>query len=189
MKKKEKVYNKILTEFIEKKNNKFTQLELSKKLKISISTVNNALIPLRKMGAIEVKQRSFRIIDYKKILLYWATARNFERDIIYSTYSDLRVKEIEGNMPSDIEYGAYSAYKLKFKDVPADYSEVYVYGETDEVKKRFPKKEGPENIFVLKKGTEMSIALLFVDLWNIKTWYAKDFLNILEKRITDMVGD
>ena len=55
MKKNELVYREILHQFIEKKQNAFTQLALSKKIGISISTVHNALIPLARMGAIEIK--------------------------------------------------------------------------------------------------------------------------------------
>lgn len=189
MKNKERVYNEILTQFIEEKSNKFTQLGLSKKLEISISTVNNALKPLRKMGAIEVKQRSFRIIDYRKILLYWASIRNLEKEIIYSTYSDLSIKKIENSMPADAEYGCYSGYRFRFDDVPADYSEVYVYCDEKEVEKRFPKRKGPRNIFALKKYGEVSLAQLFVDLWNLKTWYAKEFVMALDKKIRRIAGE
>ena len=50
MKKIELVYNKILEEAIEKKNYRLTQKALSKELKISLSTVNYALKPLRNLS-------------------------------------------------------------------------------------------------------------------------------------------
>ena len=138
MKKIELVYRKILEEALEKKNRSFTQSELSSSLNISLSTVNLAINHLEKMGAVKIKVRSLEIISPKKILLYWASVRNVEKDIIYKTRSEFSVPEIEKNMPNNIIYAAYSAYKLKFKDMPADYSEVYIYSDNlEEIKKRF----------------------------------------------------
>ena len=134
MKKKELVYREILYEVIEKKTRTMTQAELSRKLKISLSTVNNAIKPLVKMNALYIEKRCFKIIDPKKILYYWASVRNIEKDIIYKTRAEKQVKQIESEMPSHIIFTAYSGYKFKFKDVPADYSEVYVYAD-EETKK------------------------------------------------------
>ena len=201
MKKNEFVYLELLFHFIEKKNNRFTQLGLAKKIAISISTVNNALKPLVRMGAIEIKKMSFRIIDYKKILYYWASVRNLEKDILYSTRIEATVSEIEKNMPPRVIYACYSAYKFKFEEVAADYSEVYVYADEKalkEIKKRFPERKGPANLIVLKIDKHLTsvsenslapIAQMFVDLWNLRTWYAKDFVNALEKRISGLTGE
>ena len=77
-------------------------------------------------------------------------------------------------MPAKTIYAAYSAYKLRYKDVPADYSEVYVYANPDEIKKRFPYNKNIPNLFVLKKPKQLekygeisAIALTFVDLWKL----------------------
>ena len=94
---------------------------------------------------------------------------------------EVYLREIERIM-LDIIFTAYSAYKLKFKDVPADYSEVYIYAdneETEEIKKRLAKFKTSEknpNLFILKKDQALSScksipnAQLFVDLWNLKEW-------------------
>lgn len=190
MKKIEQVFREILYQAIEMKNRKLTQLKLSKKLGFSLSTINLAVKKLEKMNAIKIGKMNFRVIDLRKILYYWASIRNLEKDIVYKTRVEMPVKEIEKNMPN-ITYGVYSAYKFKFKDVPADYSEVYVYAdeELEVIKKRFPFKEGRENLVVLKKDNNMkygkigTIAGIFVDLWNIKEWYASDFLKALEEKI------
>lgn len=144
------------------------------------------------MNAVKITKMNFKIIDVRKILYLWASIRNIEKDIIYNTRAEMPVIEIERSMP-DIVYGAYSAYKFKFKDVPADYSEVYVYSdekELEELKKRFPKNEKNPNLFVMKKDSNMekysrtgAIAQIFVDLWNLKHWYASDFLKALEERL------
>ena len=190
MKKSELVYRELLLGFIECEKAVFTQLGLAKALKISLSTVNNALKPLRKMGAVKVKRRSFEVVNAKKILYYWASARSLEKDVIYKTRAEMAVSEIEKAMPSDVVFAAYTAYKFRFEDVPADYSEVYVYCRNDglkEVVKRFPQSKNPNpNVFVLKKefaDNEMPLAQMFVDLWNLKEWYAKDFVKALEEKL------
>lgn len=188
MKKKEFVYREILYRVLEQGSGVATQQELSKVLDISLSTVNHALKPLVRMGTVKVNPMNFRIIDAKKILLYWASIRNVPKDIIYSTRAD-GVIETEKSMPDDVVYGAYSAYKYNFKNVPADYSEVYVYS-AKKLEDRFPEKSGPANLFVLKKdplmvkyGRTTTMAQTYVDLWNINTWYAGEFIKALEDRI------
>ncbi|MBM3199886.1 winged helix-turn-helix domain-containing protein [Candidatus Woesearchaeota archaeon] len=192
MKNIELVYREILFQAMEKKNRSLTQLELSKKLSMSLSTVNHAVKPLRKMNAVRIKLRSMEITDPKKILYYWASIRNMEKDITYKTYADMPVRNIENNMPDNIVFAAYSAYKLRFKDVPADYSEVYVYGEG--LEKRFPASSKTPNLFVMKKdpfiesyGKTTTLAQTFVDLWNVKEWYAKDFLKAMEEKINGIL--
>ena len=191
MKKSELVYREILQGFMEKKKTSFTQLELATILNISLSTVNNALQPLRSMGAVKVKRRSFEVVNLRKILYFWASVRNLGRDIIYKTRVDVKgtVAEIEKGMPPNVVFTAYSAYRLRFNDAAADYSEVYVYGNSEglkEVMKRFPQKNNNPNLFVLRKDfadKEMPLAHVFVDLWNMKEWYAKDFVKALEEKM------
>lgn len=189
MKKLEQVYREILGQAMENKNNVLTQKELSIKLDISLSTVNHALQILRKMNSINVNPRNFTVINPRKILYYWACIRNLEKDIIYKTRVNKEIKEIEKNMPNDIVYTAYSAYKYKFKDVPADYSEVYLYCEdSNEIKRRFPESKNVPNLFVLRKDRNMegkiaTIANIYVDLWNLREWYANEFLKATEVKI------
>ncbi len=191
MKKIELIYNEILFQAIEKKNNILTQKGISTLLEISLSTVNYALKPLKNIGAIQINQRNFTIINKKKILLYWASIRNLEKDIIYRTRAEKSVIEIEKKMPQEIIFTAYSGYKFMFKDVPADYSEIYVYAnDLNEIKKRFPENNKVPNLFVLKKENlkKITIANLFVDLWNLREWYAKEFLNKLEERLNAILA-
>ena len=196
MKQKELIYRELLFQTIERKKYSFTQLGLANQLHLSLSVVNYALKPLRQMGAIIVKLRCFEVVDALKILYYWASLRNTEKEIVYKVRIDTPIKQIESELPPDTIFGAYSAYKFKFKDVPADYSEVYVYDDAEEIKKRFPVSDEklPPNLFVLKKdeflenyGKTTPIAQTFVDLWNTKEWYARDFLDVLKKRIKEML--
>ena len=165
-----------------------TQKVISDKLNLSLSNVNNALAPLRRMNAISVKKMCFHITNQRKILYHWASARNLKKDIIYSTRAEKSVIEIEKSMPDTAIFTAYSGYRLRFKDAPADYSEVYVYcNDLDEIKKRFPQSKNISNIFLLKKdksidkyGRIATNANIFVDLWNLPEWYAQEFLKAME---------
>jgi hypothetical protein len=189
MRKTELVLREVLYQALERKNRVLTQLGLARSLGVSLSTVNYALAPLRNMNAVAVGLRNFRVIDAKKMLYYWASIRNLRRDIIYSTRADFSVRDIESRMPDSAVYAAYSAFRFRFDSVPADYSEVYVYCDAA-VEKRFPRTSGQPNVFVLAKdpfidryGKITTLAQTFVDLWNLDTWYARDFLKELEARL------
>lgn len=194
MKKVELVCREILYGALETGKARFTQIGLAGALGISISTVNNALRPLRKMGAVRVKRRSFEVVNARKILYCWASIRNLEKDIIYRTRISSTVSEMEKKLPPDVVFAAYSAYKFRFKDVPADYSEVYVYCDEDNLKelvRRLPLRRGSPNLFVLRKdflGNQMSVANVFVDLWNLREWYAGDFVKALEVRLNGILA-
>ncbi|MGB9635580.1 MAG: hypothetical protein ACP5KJ_00850 [Candidatus Micrarchaeia archaeon] len=192
IKKREAVYREMLTAALLEKRFTFTQLGLSKKFGFSLSTIHNALRPLVGIGAIGKRTRSFEIIDTRKVLMYWATARKLQRDIIYTTRVEGPVARIEGNMPAGAIFTAYSGYRILYKDAPADYSEVYVYADAkalEEIRERFAEKSGPQNLFVLEKDPYMPekpvapLPQIYVDLWNLREWYAKDFLDALEKRM------
>lgn len=195
MKKVEFVYRELLFQVLERKERSFTQKGLGEKLNVSLGNVNHALKPLKRMNAVKVNPRNFSVVSPKKILFYWASARNLEKDIVYKTRAEMPVSEIEKRMPADVVFGAYSAYKFRFKDAPADYSEVYVYAsDLDEIEKRFPPKKNNHNLFVLEKDTLMerygktgSIAQVFADLWNLPEWYAADFLKALEARVNALL--
>jgi hypothetical protein len=183
----------VYRELIEFAAEKLTQLGLSKRLGVSISTVNNALKPLVAIGAVKILQRGIRVTDKEKLLLYWASVRDLERDMIYSTRSDKPTSEIEKSMPADVAYTAYSAYKFRFGGVPADYSEVFVYSEgVEEIERRFPRQSGPRNLFVLKTDERLvglskdgiaPLGQVFVDLWNLREWYAREFVKELGARL------
>ncbi len=191
MSKKEILWRHILYQSLEKKVQKFTQKDLAKQFGYSTSTVFNALNAPRKLGAIEVTGRYFRIRDREKLLLLWATVRNFQKEIIYETHVDSSPRGIEGAMPAEVIFGAFSAYRLKYHEAPADYSSVYVYSiDLSSIKKRFPKMKGASNLFVLSPdphlqsfGSVTPDAQTFVDLWNIPQWYAKDYLNALKIKL------
>jgi hypothetical protein len=191
MTKKEIIWRHILSETLTKRINTFTQKKIASTFHFSTSTVFNALKAPRKMGAVAVTGRYFRLLDAEKLLLLWATHRDLKKDILYATAVDMPAREIEGNMPPDAIFAAFSAYRLKYNDAPADYTEVYVYSQNiDEIKKRFPKTKGAPNLFVLKPdpflsgfGPTTPDIQTFADLWNLPQWYARDYLTALKKRL------
>jgi hypothetical protein len=193
----EVVYREITDMFLKGKNT-FTQKELSEKLEISIGNINKSIKKLESINAVKIEARSFSIIALDKVMLYWATHRTLDRDIVYKGFSDLTINEIEASMPNGIAFTAYTAYKKSFRSIPAEYSEIYLYATEDaieNIKKRFPKQSKFPNIFVLKADKTLSYKILnekvnsvpipnvFVDLWNIRTWYAKEFVDILSKKL------
>lgn len=189
MQKKEIIYRQLLL------NPETTQLELSKTLKVSLSTVNNAIQPLRRMGAVRVSLRKLRVVDKEKLLLFWASIKKLQDHIIYKTRVEMSIDQIEKNMPPEVLFTAYTGYKFRFKDVPADYSEVYVYtssGGLTPLKARFPESGKVPNLFILKadehllqvsKDNIVPDCQIFVDLWNLPEWYAKEFIIKLKERI------
>lgn len=192
MTKKEIIWREILFQGLENKRINFTQKELSQKFSFSLSTVFNALKIPRASGAIEGK-RGLRVLDIEKMLYIWATFRKLKKEIIYQTKASKDIFTIEGEMPAQVIFGAFSAFVRKYGQAPADYDKVYVYAEKtrlSEIKNRFPKQDGRPNLFVLSAdpflkqyGPITPDCQTFVDLWNINDWYAKDFLRVLKEKM------
>ncbi|MEK7597754.1 MAG: hypothetical protein AAB441_03880 [Patescibacteria group bacterium] len=178
----EYVWRELLDRVIEKRNSDFTITELAKKYSLSTSVVNHALIPLRNLNIVKINKTSSKVIDWERLLFFWATRRNFKKDIIYSTFSPLPVYDREGLMPSEVVPTGYTAFRYLFKKTPADYDHIYFYSnKVEKIIKRFPVSKRPPNIFILNpdpyllKSKKLELAQLFVDLWNLPEWYAKDF--------------
>lgn len=194
MLKKEILWREILYQAIEHKKTEFTQKDLATKFSFSLSTVFNALKIPRQAGAIKVTGKNFRVVDSEKFLYIWATHRSIEKEKIYETYTGKSVQETEGMMPPEIIFGCYSAYTKRYQDAPADYDKVHIYSDRKNlinIKERFPKKKGEPNLFVLQAdpllknfGWTTPDVQTFADIWNLKEWYAKDFLNAVKKKLS-----
>ncbi len=199
MKKTELVYRFICERFVQN-DNRFTQSEIAKALGISLSTVNAAIQKLDKISAVRVYTRRFEVIAFDKLILFWATHRNLYKDICYQTRTDLQIREIENSMPANVAFTAYTAYKYVVGEPPADYSQVYAYaaiGGLNAIKKRFPAKTGTPNLIILSADfimnrliisdllphNSVSIPQMFVDMWNIKNWYSKEFIDKLRAEL------
>lgn len=189
--KKEIIWREILYQALEQKQKIFTQKELAAKFGFSVSTVFNALKAPRGAGAVKVTGRNFELVDFEKLLYLWATFRKIKKDIVYQTKAKLSALDIEGNMPDSVVYAAFSAYRQRFNEAPADYDRVYVYAyDLGEIKKRFSASKGYANLFILEPdpflknyGKITTLAQTFADLWNLPEWYAKDFSEAVKEKI------
>lgn len=191
MLKKEIIWRDILYHATEKNIFFFQQKEIAQKFHFSLSTVFNALKTPRKIKAVEITGRGFKVVNPEKLLYLWSTERKLEKDIIYKTFANCQIEKIEGMMPNNIIWGTFSAYKYKFNAAPSDYGKVYVYSSSkQQVEKRFPRLKGQANLFVIKAdqylknyGGTTPLAQIFVDIWNMSDWYGKEFLEKLKGKM------
>lgn len=198
MQKIETIWHHLLWSALEKGIFQHTQKDIAREFGYSLSTVNLAIKSVESVGGVKISGKFFNVSDPKKLLFFWATHRTLSKDIIYRTHVDQPVLEIEGLIPADAILGCYTAGRMVLGEAPADYSKVCFYFDEDKldfVKKRFPPLENNNyNLFVLKTFPEMleygnlsSLPQTFVDLWNLDDWYAKDFLDALERKIDDIL--
>ena len=198
MKKIETTWHHLLWSAVEKHQFKHTQKSLADYFGYSLSTINLAVKKVASIGAIKMSGKFFVLSDPKKLLFYWATHRNLDKDYLYKTYSSLPIGEIEGLIPPQSIIGGFSAAKNFLGEAPSDYSKVFFYLPPEEVeiaKKRYPPSaKEPKNIFILKSypkqkeyGQIATLPQIFVDLWNLPDWYAKDFLISLEEKIDGLL--
>lgn len=198
MRKIEMIWQQILYSALYNKKVKFTQKELAEEFRYSLSTINYALEIPSKIGAIRKTARFFALEDFEKLLFYWASARRLYKDILYATYLPASVSKIEGFIPSGAIFACYSAGKRILLHPPADYSKVYFYlleKDLDKTKERFPESKKEPNVFVLKMRPEMrrygeitSLPQTFVDIWNLKDWYSKEFTRALIEKMYELLS-
>lgn len=196
MKKIEIIWRELLFSALEKGVHRFEQKKLAEKFDFSTSTVFQALKVPRQGGAVRVTGRFFVLEDPEKLLYHWASARNLEKEITASFRAEGSVLEIEGMMPPDTVFGAYTAARLSLKTPPADYDRIYLYSfEPDKIKERIILAGGPPNLFVLQPdpflslyGQKTTLAQTFVDLWNLKDWFAKDYSKAIKEKIDGILS-
>lgn len=187
------VLREILHRVYERNESFMSQKSLAQACGLSMDTVNRLVSKLNQFRAIEKKPFGFRVLDSKKVLLYWAATRNLARDVVYDTYSSDSELEIEAQMPKGTIFTAYSGYRRRFRTAPTDYDEVYVYADQDEVKRRFPASEVERrNVFVLAPDPHLKkvsrdgaapLAQIYVDLWQVGGAVADKFIVELDKKL------
>ena len=125
MKKLERIYREILIKILIKKFS-FTQLEISKNCNVALGHVNKITRELEKIGALQIMQRNFKIIDPSRILMQWAVTRKIKNEA--QPFSiDSSIEDLEKIIPGMALFTAFSAWKFLKKRVPIDYREVYIY--------------------------------------------------------------
>lgn len=192
----EYVWRELLYRAIEQNQPNFTITELANRFHLSSSMVSHALLPLRELNIVKIGKIKSTVVDTERLLYFWATRRNLNKDIIYQTYSNILVREREVIMPAKVIPTAYSACRLLHQITPADYNKIYFYSpDLTLVKKRFPQiNNRPPNLFILKPDPflptylQISLAQIFVDLWNLPDWYANEFVQAIKLIIKEKIG-
>jgi len=198
MKKIETIWHYLLYQAIEQKEFRHTQAGLAQLFHFSTSTVNLALVKPTAIGAVRKSGKFFVVSDVLKLLYLSATIRNLDKDVLYRTHSTLSLPELEGLAPPNTIYGGYSAAKLILGEPPSDYSTLYLYTNPPDlptIKSRYPtSKLGSSQIVILKKPLYLptlnrtSLPHTFVDIWNLRDWYARDFTSSLEVKIHGLLS-
>lgn len=190
MKKIEYIWRHLLHQALEKREFSFGQQALAQHLGLSSSTVNLALKPLRQLGAVRIGKRHSEVIDPEKILYHWANHRRLQP--ISQAHVNLPILEIEGLLPDQTITTAYTALRERFGEPPTDYDKVYCYhSQPQMVIDRFQGQitSGPANLFILQADPflkSLSLSQLFVDLWNLPDWFAKDSVIFLKSKINEL---
>lgn len=193
MKKIEFIWRHLLFEAVENHHPTFRQQDLARQFDMSSSTVNAALRPLRELAAVKIGGRGGHVTTAEKILYHWANHRRLNPQI--STRVNLPVLEIEGLLPPDTIPTAYTAVRERWGEPPADYDKVYCYHPRPQaVLDRFTSviTPGPANLFVLPTDRFISnplpLSQIFVDLWQLPDWYAKDFIKTVKTEIDGLLS-
>ena len=198
MKKIETIWQYLLFQAIEQREFRHTQAGLAQLFHYSTSTINLALVKPTAIGAIRKSGKFFVVADVIKLLYLASTIRSLAKDIIYHTYSDLPIRELEGLAPAGAVFGGYSAASQILGEPPADYTTLHLYADPADIatiQSRYPiSKTGNSQVVIFKKPTyapiknHTSLPHTFVDIWNLSDWYARDFTQALEDKIHGLLS-
>ncbi len=165
--------------------------QLSAELELPVSTIHKALERPRAIGAVRGSASGLRVLDPKRLQLLWAAQRDLIRDVVYATRVPLTVKEIEARLPVSAIPTAFTAFVLhEGRNLIADYEQVVVYADANEVRPRFSRRRGPANLLVLEPDPLLSRyggvaprCQVYADLFNLPTWQAQRFLEALDREL------
>jgi len=165
--------------------------QLSAELDLPVSTIHKALERPRAIGAVRGSASGLRVLDPKRLLLLWAAQRDLNGDIVYATKGPMAVSEIEARLPSSVIPTAYTAFvQHEGRNLIADYEQVVVYGDGNEVRGRFPPRRGEANLLVLEPdpllgryGKAAPRCQVYTDLFNLPTWQAQRFLEAMNREL------
>ncbi len=165
--------------------------QLSAELDLPVSTIHKALERPRAIGAVRGSASGLRLLDPKRLLLLWAALRDLNGDLVYATKVPMAVNEIEARLPISAIPSAYTAFvQHEGRNLVADYEQVVVYAEANEVRRRFPSRRGDANLLVLEPdplliryGRVAPRCQVYADLFNLPTWQAQRFLEALDRTL------
>ncbi len=165
--------------------------ELSVELDLPVSTIHKALERPRAIGAVRGNASGLRVLDPKRLQLMWAAQRDLNKDILYATRVPMTVNEMEARLPVSAIPTAYTAFVLhEGRNLVADYEQVVVYADANEVRRQFPSRRGEANLLVLEADPLLSRygrvaprCQVYADLFNLPTWQAQRFLEALDGKL------
>ncbi|TDA31503.1 MAG: hypothetical protein DSO03_04780 [Hadesarchaea archaeon] len=187
----DRVMREILHQYHEKGRRFFNQKELAENCGLSLGTVNPLISKFELMGMVERRPLGFRLVDPRRMLLYWAATREISGDVVYTTFSAESLSRMEERLSSLGLLTAHSGYRRLFGSCPVDYSRVFVYAPPEEVKRIYGPRRKKPNLFVLTpdehllrlgKGGAVPPVQLYVDLWQLGS-LAGRLLEDLEHRL------
>ncbi len=177
MKKGYRVLREILHQYFTKGERFFVQQELAHACGISLGTLNPLIKKLERMRMIECRPFGLRLLDPRRLLVYWAARRDLFEDIVYSTHCVQEADEVERAL---VEAGfvltAQSGYKRVFGKTPPDYDKVLVYGQAEKIRRIYGPRELEPNLIVLEPDEHLyrlsehgvaPLVQLYVDLWQL----------------------
>jgi hypothetical protein len=165
--------------------------DLSQQLALPASTIHKALARPRQIGAVRGTALGLRVLDPKRLLLLWAARRDLARDVSYQTHVELPIHDIEKQLPETAIPTAYSAFvQLQGRNTVADYDQVIVYATTSEMRSVFPPRRGYPTLVALEAdpllttyGPCAPMPQVYADLFNLPTWQAQRFLDVLNRQL------
>jgi DNA-binding Lrp family transcriptional regulator len=191
MRKIDRVMREILHQYHERGRRFFNQRELAETCGLSLGTVNPLVSKFELMGMVERRPLGFRLVDPRRMLLYWAATREISGDVVYTTFSADPLPRVEERLSSLGLLTAHAGYRRLFGSVPVDYSSVFVYAPPEEVRRVYGPRRKKPNLFVLtpdehlmRLGREGAVppVQLYVDLWQLGS-LAGRLLEELERRL------
>ena len=187
----EMVWRHLLVTALDQGIRRSSLTQLSAELDLPVSTIHKALERPRTIGAVRGSASGLRVLDPKRLQLMWAALRDLEGDIIYATRVPIAVSEIEARLPGSAIPTAFTAFvQHQGRNLVADYEQVVVYADGNEVRRRFPPRRGLANLLVLEPDPLLSRygkvaprCQVYADLFNLPTWQAQRFLEALDREL------
>ncbi len=185
------VWRHLLVAALDRGDRRSSLTQLRAELDMPVSTIHKALERPRAIGAVRGSASGLRVLDPKRLQLMWAGLRDLRRDIVYATRVPMEVSEIEARLPGSAIPTAYTAFvRHEGRNLVADYEQVVVYADWNEVRRRFPLRRSQANLLVLEPDPLLSrygrIAprcQVYADLFNLPTWQAQRFLEALDREV------
>lgn len=189
----EAVWRHLLVGALDRGERRTSITQLSDQLGMPVSSIHAALERPRSIGAVRGTAAGIRVLDPKRLQRLWAARRDLARDITYATRVPLAVAEIEARLPEDAIPTAYAAFvALAGRNLVADYEQVVVYADVEQIKRRFGARRGEPNLICIEPdpllrryGQVAPWPQVYADLFNLPSWQAQRFLDVLDREWLD----